>query len=299
LRWTSNHATTRAFGQLDTYDRRQIGRDGWLGMLGERDWNPVFALESSSQNCASVTCCNLLDEHLHFKGDPRRDATGRYVWQNRGLVLSLPGTVADRLVQQAAPNDLETETAYPDRVGGGWLADFALDPAQPRRLRFCGMSLNKVCDFETTIPRDAYFRGVYWPAQEEVADWAMITTEKAHSGRRSLRLTIRPEDGERSLSPVGSSLWLDSGQRYRLSAWVCHEGDAPGAMRLSATQIYFTLSQPQAVAEARLSGAPCRQWQRLELEFTALPHDPAVVVQLFVAGNGVFFVDNVLLEERP
>ena len=73
LRWTSNHATTRAFGQLDAYDRRKIGRDGWIGLLGERDWNPVFALKTSSQDCASVTCPNLLDEHLHFKGEPAQD----------------------------------------------------------------------------------------------------------------------------------------------------------------------------------------------------------------------------------
>jgi hypothetical protein len=126
--------------------------------------------------------------------------------------------------------------------------------------------------------------------------WAMITTEKAHSGQRSLRLRVSPEDGQRSLAPEGSSLWLDSGRRYRLSAWVCYDGEDPGEIRLSATQIYFTLRQPQQVTEAQLAGAHCRQWRRLELEFTTLPHDPGVVVQLHVQGDGSFFADDVLLE---
>lgn len=301
LRWTSNHATVRTFGQLDAYDRRKIGRDGWLGMLGERDWNPVYALESSSQDCASVTCPNLLDEHLHFKGEPAREANGRRLWQNRGTLLSLPGTVADRLVERATPNDLDTEKAHPDRVGGGWLAEFPVDPAKPRAPRLCGFSLNKRCDFETTIPHDAYFRGAYWPAQEDVEHWATITTAKAHSGQRALRLRIRREEGERSFTQTGASLWLDSGKRYRLSAWVCYEGDAPAtsAIRLAATQIYFSLASPLEVKDARLTGEQCRDWKRLELEFSALAHDPAVVAQWFVAGAGSFFVDDVLLEEKP
>jgi hypothetical protein len=301
LRWTSNHATTRTFGQMDAADRRQIGRDGWLGMFGEHDWNPVYALESSSQDCAAITCDNLLDEHLHFTGDPARDVTGKCVWQNRGALLAVPGAVANQLSQQATPNDHDLERAHPDRVDVVWSANFPVDPAKPRRPRLCGFSLNKVCDFETTIPLDVCFRGKFWPAQEDVADWAMITTEKARSGQRSLRLRIGRADGERRLGARGASLWLDAGKCYRLSAWVCYAGNAPrvSAFRLVATQIYYNLASPLEMKEVRRTGDQCPDWQRLELEFTALPHDPAVEVEFFVAGEGAFFVDDILLEEQP
>lgn len=297
LKWISNHVTTRTFGQLDAYDRRQIGRDGWLGMLGERDWNPVYALESASQDCASITCPNLLDEHLHFKGEPARDDTGQHVWHNRGALLSLPGTVADQLVQQAAVNDLDTKQAYPDRVVGGWLVDCPVDPTKPRDLRLCEFSLNKLSDFETTIPHDVYFRGNYWPAVADVEHWAMITTEQAHTGKRSLRLRVGRQDGEKSFTHMGSSLWLDSGKRYRLSAWVKYAGQLPATLRLTATQIYFTLAQPQDERQTSVNGRECAAWRRLAVEFATIPHDPAVVVQFHVAGDGAFYMDDVLLEE--
>ena len=35
----------------------------------------------------------------------------------------------------------------------------------------------------------------------------------------------------------------------------------------------------------------------MELEFTALENDPAVMVQIFISGNGSFFVDDILLQE--
>jgi len=298
MRWTSNHATTRMFGHLDSYDRRKIGRNGWIGLLGERDWNPVFALTTASQDCAAVTCPNLLYEHLHVKGAPTRDEGGKYVWKNSGALLALPGTIADRLVDQAQPNDLETEKAYPERVGGGWFVEAPIDPSKPRNLRLCEFSLNKLCDFETTVAHDVYFRGGYWPAQEEVENWARITTEKAHSGKRSLQLHIGPDESERSISPQGSSLWLNAGKRYRFSGWLCYEGPSPQSMaRISATQIYFSINDPLEMKEARLTGDQCRDWRRFEMEFTALEGDPAVVVQIFVSGEGSFFVDDILLQE--
>ncbi len=218
LRWISNHASIRCFGQIDTVGARNLGTDGWLGFLGERDWNPVFALRSASQPCASITCDNLLDEHLHFQEASSLDASGNYRWKSEGALFSLPGHVAERLVADSKPNDLATELAYPERIGKDWSANYPVDPSLPRNPKLCAFMMNRVSDFENALPLTSYYRGQFWPAQLCVEGWVSITTAKAHSGKCSLRLCPGRGEGEKEIHPIGASMWLRSGRDYRLSA---------------------------------------------------------------------------------
>jgi hypothetical protein len=190
--------------------------------------------------------------------------------------LALPGTLAQPLIERATFNDL------------------LADPFHSRLRPFC---LNQLSDFETPVALDAYFRGQYWLAQENGEDWAAFSDEQAHSGRWALRLRVGPEDGEKSLSPLGSTMWLEAGRTYRLSAYVCYAGSGPGQFRLGVSQAYFSFAENREPKAACCAATGSTAWQRLELMFTALPNDPCAVVQLVASGHGHWFIDDVLLEE--
>lgn len=268
LKWTSNMVSLRCPGQTDREAARNLGANGWLGCLGEPDWNPLFALGEASQPCRLATCDCLLDEHFYF--EPASSLTCA------GTLLALPGALANRLIKRASFNELSA------------------DPFN-RRLRPFG--LNQFCDFETPVALDAYYRGQYWAVAENGDAWATVSDEQAHSGRWALRLRVRPEDGEKSIGPSGSSLWLDAGRSYRLTAFLCYHGRSPAACRLRASQCYFSWTENRAATEARLDADGTIGWQRLELSFRVLPRDPAAVITLAVSGDGKWFVDDLLLEE--
>jgi hypothetical protein len=276
LKWTSNMVSLMCAGQRDYDGARNLGTDGWVGFCGEPDWNPVFAFREATGPCSIATCDNLLDEHLMF--NPPSSAKGAYHLSCAGVLLALPGTITDHLVERAAFNDLCPEPFH-------------------RRLRpFC---LNELCDFERRVPLDTYFRGTFWRVPENGEDWATVSDEHARSGRWALRLRVRPDDGEKEISPVGSSLWLDTGRSYRIFAHVSYRGNTPGRFRLRASQAYYGFVEQREPKEAVCNATGNSDWQRLEVTFTALPNDPAVFVQLIASGDGRWFVDDVLFEELP
>ncbi|MBI4025439.1 MAG: hypothetical protein HY360_10700 [Verrucomicrobia bacterium] len=282
LKWTSNMVSLRCAGHQDKEFARNLGTNGWLGFFGEPDWNPIYALNEASRPCTVATCDNLLDEHFCFAPPPAMN--GEYVFSCQGALLALPGQVADQLLEHAAFNELLADQPNP-----AW--PYSVSP----RLR--PFNLNQLCDFENSIPLDGYYRGQYWFAAENGGEWAAISGEKAHSGRWSLRLRVRPEDGEKSISPMGSTMWLETGRSYRVSAYVCHDGKGTGQFRLCVSQAYFTYAENRDPKEARCDATSSTAWQRLELTFTALPNDPCAVVQLVAGGDGRWFIDDVLLEE--
>lgn len=285
LKWTSNLVALRCAGHQDRDFARNLGSNGWLGFLGEPDWNPIFALGEASWPCTLSTCDNLLDEHFCFAPAPAPPGNEQ-ILTCRGALLALPGAVADRLIERATVNDLLADQPNPAWPHCG----------SPRLRPFC---LNQLCDFENSIPLDEYYRGQYWCAIENGEEWATLSDEKAHSGHWALRLRVRPAEGEKSLSPLGSTMWLEAGRSYRLSAYVCYAGTKPGQFRLGVSQAYFSSAENREPKVARCAATGTTAWRRLELMFTALPHDPCAVVQLVASGHGHWFIDDVLLEEIP
>lgn len=285
LKWTSNLVSLRCAGHQDRKFARNLGANGWLGFLGEPDWNPVFALSAASRPCTLSTCDNLLDEHFCFAPAPAQPGN-EDILTCRGALLALPGAVADRLIERAAVNDLLADQPNP-----AW--PYSVSP----RLR--PFNLNQLSDFENSIALDEYYRGQYWYAIENGEEWAALSDEKAHSGHWALRLRVRPAEREKSLSPLGSTMWLEAGRSYRLSAYVCYAGTKPGQFRLGVSQAYFSSAENREPKAARCAATGTTAWRRLELTFTALPHDPCAVVQLVASGHGHWFIDDVLLEEIP
>ncbi len=299
LKWTSNMPAIRTFGQLDTYDSRKIARGGWIGFLGEADWNPVLSIDESRQDVSSITCCCLLDEHVHFKGEPARTTSGGYLWKNKGRLFAVPGKESERLLAAAAFNDLDTRKSYPERTEINWRAEYPVDPAAPRNPRLHALTLGENCDFETPVDLHRLFRGQFFPADERVDNWAMVTGERPRSGSKSLRLRIARNDGVKTLGMCGGSLWLNGGQRYRLSLWLSYKGSRPASFSVRATQIYFSMANPLESVEATLHAtSDDTPWQPLELTLTARPDDPVLVLEFTAAGDGAWFVDDVLFEEN-
>jgi len=274
LKWMSNMVSLLCPGQRDYEGTRNLGTDGWVGFFGETDWNPLFAFQETSSPCSIATCDNLLDEHLCFYPSPT--AKGAYRLSCRGMLLALPGKVADRIVQSATFNELKPE------------------PLQ-RQMR--PMCLNHLCDFEKPIALDSYFRGLAWRVPENGDEWVTVSDEKAFSGRWALRLRVRPEDGERAIMGHGSTMWLETGKTYRVSAQVCHDGTGASKFQLKTWQGYYSFSEFREPKTATIEANGPTKWQCLELNFTALANEPCGVVQFSVSGDGKWFVDDVLLEE--
>jgi len=273
LKWRSNMVSLMCPGQRDYEATRNLGTNGWVGFFGEPDWNPVFALQEASSPCSIATCDNLLDEHLCF--DQAVGAAGGE-FRCQGMLLALPGPVATAVSERATFNELNAT------------------PFESHLRPFC---LNRLGDFESAIPLADYYRGQYWNVPENGADWATVSDERARSGRWALRLRVRPGDGEKSIMPIGSTMWLDAGWRYRLSAHACYTGRGPGRLKLQTWQGYFSYGENRERLETELSGDDATGWRRLELAFTAIANDPCAVVQLTASGDGDWFVDDVLLEE--
>jgi hypothetical protein len=223
-----------------------------------------------------------------------RSESGKYLWKNKGSLFAVPGKESERLLAAAVYNDLDTQQPHPERSGANWGAEYPVNPSAPRDPHLHTLKLEEICDFEKPIDIHCHFRGQFFPADENVEGWAMVTSEKARSGSKSLRMKISRQDGAKTLGMCGSSLWLDGGRDYRLSLWVSYKGSCPASFSIRASQIYFSMANPLEQKETTLHAeAEDMTWRLLELTLLARPDDPALVLELIASGNGTWFVDDI------
>ena len=167
--------------------------------------------------------------------------------------------------------------------------------------RLAPFRLNKITDFEEDVPLTEFYRGQFLPPiDNKIRFWVEITNQKAHSGKHSLRLNVQSGEGEKILplyANVGQSMWLNAGVKHRLTAWALYDGKLPASIRISATQIYFSLEHPLRADETKASISEPEKWFPLQLEFTPVANDPAAVLQFFITGNGSIYLDDLIIEE--
>jgi hypothetical protein len=195
-------------------------------------------------------------------------------------LFSCPGELSDGLIERTPFNNLGLESL-----------------PENHQLKLAPFEIDKVTDFETTVALEAYYRGAYWPASEGAEAIATLSTRQARSGRRSMQLKCDAGGNERTLHPMGSTLWLSDGKRYCLSAWFHHSGGSSARVRLTARQIYLSGNDNIATSETSLDPLETGAWVKAKLEFTAVPDGPAIWVGLHWAGSGDLFVDDMLLEQ--
>jgi hypothetical protein len=245
-----------------------IPEDGsFVGWVAERDMNPFLEILASSPRSTFVTCSQWYDQHV-FSLPPRlRAADGRYRITATYRMLSLPLAVAKELEDAA-------------RI---------MLPAE-RNSRSIGFRQGVVNDFETVIPAGTLYNGAIWGGAMQ---W---DNRVGHSGTNSLRVS-----GPGEAMPVygGTAIYVGTGKRYRLSAWVRTRGAEGEGASLGVKECFWAWEDVRATHRSQaLKGD--NDWTRLELEFTpASAGDPFGVPVLVVAGRGTAWFDDVEMVEIP
>lgn len=239
---------------------------GFVGWVAERDMNPFLEIVESAPRATFLTCSQWYDQHVLNRSPARKGEDGLYHVSAAYRMLSLPLPVAKEL-EDAARTMLP---ATGNLVARGFRQDV----------------LN---DFEAPIPAGALYNGSMW------GHWAQLETGSGHSGSHSLRV-----GGPREVQPVhgGTAVCVETGKRYRLSAWVRTRGVTGAGAYLRMNEVFWNWEDIRASHRSRaLTGD--NDWTRLELEFTPMDGDPFGVPGLIVEGGGAAWFDDIELVEVP
>lgn len=239
---------------------------GFVGFVTEPEMNPFVEVERLSQPLFMLTCSQWYDQHILARAPTEKEADGLCHVRAVYRLLSIPAGVARELEQTAKASEPTPGAGRP-----GFLA-------------------NHVNDFERPIDPNRVYNGALWRH-------TVLSTEEAHSGQHSIKLTGRGLTQPVSASPTGggTGVYGETGKRYRLSAWVkarLEEGEA----YLQADDYLWNEGDVRATRRSKgLWGNS--KWSELSLEFSAGPNDPFINVKLCVAGTGSAWFDDVALME--
>jgi hypothetical protein len=239
---------------------------GFVGFVAEREMNPFVEVLRSSPRSTLVTCSQWYDQHVFNLPPTRRGDDGLYHASAEYRFLSLPLPVAKELEDAA-------RTMLP--AGNGQ--------------EVVGFRQDVVNDFETPIPAGTLYNGSMWGHS---GHW---DGSVGHSGSSSLRVR-----GGQKAKPVygGTALYVETGKRYRLSAWVRTRGVRGEGAYLGIDQVFWNWEDIRASSRSRaLTGDG--DWTLLELEFKPVRGDPFAVPILAVDGAGTAWFDDVELTLAP
>jgi hypothetical protein len=306
VRWNQNNIGARALGALDIHDRRRVKTGGFIGFFGEADRNIAIELLESSPATTTLTCHQMLDEHLLWVPPeieiPAQDESGHYLYRAAYNLVSVPPSVGDALNARAEMLDMVLDRTNSDlEMKHNWCShEFPTMAGEPKSLRFCPLATGAVTDFETTLDPASSFRGQVFPYRTDVDEPICVVSDCSHSGKHSLRLRPdHPSSKSEMLrawaGDAGACLHVTEDQKYRLSAWIKTELDA-GEATLIAAEFRFTRSNVTGLHQSTpVSGYS--DWKYVAVEFT--PNDKAHVVDMRVEANGrgSVWVDDILLEK--
>lgn len=306
LRWIQNMALLRSAGNREVADRRQLAVDGWIAFAGERERNPVLAFRSASPCVASGTCSALLDEHVHFHGEPTRGGDGCFHWSMDATLLALDGQDLASLDCQAQDNDLLLDHVPRDGGQGPFHFPFCYDPQSPYNPRMHPFVYGGWRDFSQPILPGRHFRGAFWPAPEGHAGWASVQPVADADGGKALvlrglaagEIPSRVTDPIDSLGPArnaaadrilvhdGTPLWQDAGSRVRVAVLTRARGEAGATLCLRVRMVLFSQEDPAAQHEVILHAGQASTWTLLAIEANVPPaHDHAVYTALAITGD--------------
>ena len=238
---------------------------GFVGWVAERDMNPFLEIVKSTP-VEFATCDEWYDQHVIGKAPTRKSADGYYHISATYRLLSLPLPVAKELEDAA-------RTMLPVDDRGGMM----------------GFRQGVVNDFETTVPAGTLYNGSLWRGSGKLAK------RVGHSGKQSLRIK-----GGGLAEPIlgGAPIGLETGKRYRFSAWVRTRGATGKGVRLRLDEVIWSWEDIRATYFSKaLKGD--KDWTRLELEFEPEAWNPIAKPGLVVEGDGTAWFDDVELVEIP
>jgi hypothetical protein len=237
---------------------------GFVGFVAEEEMNPFLEIVESTPRTTMATCSQWYDQHVFNMPPTQPGEDGRYHVTASYRLLSLPLPVARELEAAAS----------------------TLLPADPRRKGF-GFRQEMINDFETLIPTNTLYNGALWRAR--------VDNRIGYSGTRSLRL-----EGPSRREPVGggTAIYVETGKRYRLSAWVRTRRVTGAGAYLRVNECFWSWEDVRATHRSKaLTGD--NDWTRLELEFEPGAGDPFGVPGLVVEGDGTAWFDDLEMVEIP
>ena len=234
---------------------------GFVGWVADRDMNPFLEMIEAPPT-AFATCSEWYDQHVIAKPPRTKSADGFYHIRAVYRMLSLPLPVAKEL-EDAARTMLPAE-------GRPWHA---------------GFRQGIVNDFEAPVPSGTLYNGCLWDRT------ARIDKTVGHSGNHSLRLR-----GGELARPIagGVPLALETGKRYRFSAWVRTRGATGKGVFIGLDEVIWTWDDIHASYRSKVLRGD-HDWTRLEVEFEPKAWNPIAVPCLAVEGEGTAWFDDIQL----
>ncbi|QDV47378.1 Serine/threonine-protein kinase PknD [Stieleria neptunia] len=143
--------------------------------------------------------------------------------------------------------------------------------------------------------------GAKWETTPGFASSAQISPE-AHSGNRSLRLTVSAADGDgvaNASGRTGQEFSVVAGQRYRLSCWAKAERLAAGAMRIVGPAGETLIEFDPGSYDWRRVAAPLIVTQTADGRRVAAGTIVPVRIQIVARGDGTLWLDDFMCQSTP
>jgi len=247
--------------------RRVLARSsGFVAFLADKEgWSP--ALTRTGDYTFELRTCNVWqDQHnlVHFPKKP--DDDGLYRVNPKFRLVYLPPEITAHVLKKMTLEDFGGARAVMIRIAVK--GDFE---GQPLPL--------------TTPIRGAYGHGL------------RVSTEKAHSGKKSLVFKGGKDPKTRGHFLFVPQIPLDADSRYLLEAWAFVEGDDTEACVTGDLYEHSPHSRGRLVRQQTTSARSGEGWKHIKLEFDTSPTkiDPYIDLRFRVVGPGKAYFDDFRL----
>ena len=276
-------------GNLDMETRR-VPVGGFMCFGAESTGNPALEiLEAHADSIWFPTCSAYYDEHFMPATPGWNPATGRYRWEFRYRMTSLPAPLITHLRNQAERLDFRADNAELDNPA--YLRCIRDAGRQVQRFdEYFAFELGKPCHFAHPISPAELVVGQYWSLDPQ-----RFGAARFDRGARALELEGFTSEADLAITTAGPIMRFPKGRGFRFRALV--KADlAPGAKAfLELHPILFSFGESDAIVKS-LPLTVTSDWQELTVTVPPMPDRDFIAPRLRLKGQGKSQFKTMLLE---
>ncbi|MCC6580674.1 MAG: hypothetical protein IT440_09545 [Phycisphaeraceae bacterium] len=290
-----NPLTPNTPGNLDWADRRRVPVGGFIGFGSRPEFNPVLEILSChSQAISFATCSCSYDEHFHLGCPKPADDDGKYRWDVRYRLVSLPQRFAESLIKRAKLLDFGANPSaydswnYLEDIRGAGRHVQPLDQTIP-------LTPGRAASGSQVIDPRQFLAGLYWMLAPRPGGQIRRDRRTGHRSRGSLRLTGHDSKAHIIGQAIGPSIMIAGHSSFTFSAWVKTSLQRGGKAWLQVDPCTYGPGDC-ACTFASKPQRGCREWTRLTVTLTPPPEAAFLMVSLHLRGQGDAWFDDIELQ---
>jgi len=266
-------------GNMDM-EARRVPVGGFMCFGAESTGNPVLEiLEAHADSIWFPTCSAYYDEHFMPATPGWNPATGRYRWEFRYRMTSLPAALIDQLRNQAKLLDFRSDNTELDNPA--YLRGIRDAGRQVQRFdEYFAFELGKPCHFEHPISPGALIVGQYWSLDPQ-----RFGAARFNRSERALELEGFTPEADIAITTAGPIMRFPKGRGFRFRALVRTTLTPDALAFLELHPILYSFAEIEAF-ERSISLALTSEWRELIVSVPPMPNRDFIAPRLRLKGQG-------------